>query len=271
MKIQKTSTREKAIPERKKLIIEELKNLIRESNAVMLASIKNLPARQFQQICKKLRGHAVVKVVRKRAIIKAIDETNKGAVKNLKPYVKEDSAIIFSKLDPFKLSAELSKSKSKSKAKVGQQVEEEVAIDAGPTELVPGPIISQLSGLGLKFQIEDGKITIRERKVILKAGDIVTDAAADIMGKFDIKPVSVGFEPIAAYDSKEEKVFENLKIDAEKTLDDLKSFYAKALAFAVAIAYPCKETISFLLAKASAHEKAIMNIVNSKQNSQGGQ
>ncbi|MEK6820152.1 MAG: hypothetical protein AABX71_00385, partial [Nanoarchaeota archaeon] len=81
--------------------------------------------------------------------------------------------------------------------------------------------------------------------------------------------VAVGLEPIAAYDAREDKIFENIKIDTEKTIEELKVMALKAIAFAVKLAYPCKQTIGFLLAKAASHEKALSSLIN-QQNNQGG-
>lgn len=254
--------REKDIPIRKKENITELAGLAKKSNTLMIVSIKNLPSSQFQAIKKKLRDNATIKVSKKSIMERAIDSIEKGTIKNFKKYLKEDQAFIFSTLNPFELSAILSRNKSMSRAKVGQVVNDEVAIEAGGTDLAPGPIISELNGLGLKFSIEDGKISIRERKVILKPGDKVSEQAASIMGKLDIKPVAVGLEPIVAYDAKEDKIFENIKIDQDKTINDLKTSSGKALAFAVKLAYACKDTISLLLAKANSHEQALDRFIN---------
>ncbi len=253
--------RDKEIPVKKKKSILELAELAKKSNTLMIVSIKNLPSGQFQAIKKKLRDNAIIKVAKKSIMERAIDSIEKGTVKNFKKYLKEDQAFIFSSLNPFELSAILSRNKSMSKAKVGQVVNEEVAIEAGGTDLVPGPIISELNALGLKFSIEDGKISIREKKVILKPGDSVGEQAASIMSKLDIKPVAVGLEPIVAYDSKEDRIFENIKIDSDKTINDLKTSSSRALAFAVKLAYACKDTIRLLLGKAMSHELALLSFI----------
>ena len=208
-------------------------------------------------IKKKLRGKASIRVVKKSIAGRAIDKIQKGAIKNFKEKLKEDQALIFSKLDPFELSSILSKNKSMARAKVGQKVDEEVVIEPGPTELVPGPIISELGSLGLKFAIEDGKISIKERKVILKAGQEVKEKEVSIMTKLDIKPVAIGLEPVIAYDSQEDKIYENIKIDSEKTIEELRREAGKSLGFAVKIAYCCKETIKALLRRAGSEKKVL--------------
>ena len=50
---------------------EEIINLIKESQSVILASVKNLPSKQFQLIKKKLRKDVVIKVIKKRIINRA--------------------------------------------------------------------------------------------------------------------------------------------------------------------------------------------------------
>lgn len=254
-------TREKEIPEKKTRAVSELIRLIKTSNSITITSIKNLPTSQFQLIKKKLREHATVKVTKKNLMIRAIEGAEKGSLKDFKKYIIEDTAIIFSELNPFEISAILSKNKSMTRAKIGQIMKEDVSVEPGPTELVPGPVISELGALGLKFAIEDGKINIKDKKVIVKAGQAVNESAASIMSKLGMKPVAVGLEPIAAYDSKENAIYENIKIDQEKMIEDMKIAASKALAFAVKLVYPCKETIGFLLAKANSQEKAIARLI----------
>jgi len=255
--MEKEKHREKDIPEKKLKSVEEITNLIKESDSVVIVSIKNLPTSQFQSIKKKLKDKAVVKVVKKNIINRAIDSIKKGAIKNFKKYLKEDQALIFSELDAFELSVILSKNKSMARAKAGQEVAEDIVIEPGPTELVPGPVVSELGNLGIPFAIEDGKINIRKKKVILKAGDKASEEAVSIMGKLDMKPIAVGLEPLVAYDNKEEKIYEDIKIDIEKTIDDLKSSMQRALGFAVDVVYYCKDTLKFLFGRASSYEKAL--------------
>ncbi|MEK6820622.1 MAG: 50S ribosomal protein L10 [Nanoarchaeota archaeon] len=261
----KKISREKAIPKKKLETLSTIIKLIKENRSIVIVSIKNLPSNQFQAIKKKLKDNAVIMVVKKNIIGKAIDDIEKGTVKNFKKYLAEDQALIFSQLEPFELSAILSKNKTRARAKAGQVVEEDVVIEPGPTELVPGPIISEISNLGIKFSIENGKINVKERKIIARAGEKVTEGAASMMAKFDMKPILVGLEPVVAYDSKEDKIYEEIKIDEGKTVEELGNTFSKTLAFAVTIAYPCKETIKFLLGKASMQEKALSALIKEEK------
>lgn len=258
---QKTDKKASRVSEEKEQAVKKLCNDILKSKTVMIASIKSLPSSQFQKIRKTLRGKADIAVAKKKITIRAIDECKKGTLMNLKPYVCEDSALLFSNLDAFELAAFLSENKAPMKAKIGQISDQDIEIEAGPTDLVPGPVITELGSLGLKIAVEDGKITIKENKIIVKKGDKINEAAFSLMNKFNMTPFSIRLEPIVAYDSSADKIYKDIKVDKEETLKQLKQAYVQALAFAVSIAYPCKETISMIIQKASRQEKALSGLV----------
>ncbi len=248
MKSKKSSIKEKTR--------KELEELIKNKKTILLASIKNIPSSQFQEIVKKLRGKAIVKVPKKSILFRALDYSGNEAVKKLKNHIKESTAILFSDRDAFELAEELTSKKTPVKAKAGQESVKDIEIPEGPTELIPGPAISELGALGIQIKIEKGKISIKEPKIIVKKGEKISAAAADVMNKFNIKPFSIGFVPLAAFDTKEEKLYTNIKIDKEETLKEIKQAFGKALPFAVQIDYISKDTISFLIRKAAVQERA---------------
>jgi len=248
---------------KKSKLVDEIIELIGNSRSVMIASVKGLKSSNFQDIRKKVRGKASIKIYKKSTILRALDKIEKGVAKNLKPYIIEDSALLFSSIDPFELSSILAQNKTAAKARPGQEAPEDIWIRAGPTDLMAGPAISQLGALGLKVMVEDGKISIREDKIIVKKGDKISDGAADIMAKVDIKPFKIGFEPMVAYDIKEDKIFTEIKVEKEKEISNLKNSAGRAIAFAFKIAYVCKDTLGLLLGKANAEEKAISKLIKS--------
>jgi large subunit ribosomal protein L10 len=250
------------IPEKKINTVKEISDLIKNRKTVLIASIKNLPASQFQEISKKLRGKAIVKVPKKNLMFRAIDESkNKDAVK-LKEHVNDSVAILFSDLDSYELAGELLKSKTPSKAKPGQIAPFDIEVEAGPTELVPGPAISELGALGIQIQIEKGKIHIKAPKVIAKADSKISQGAADMMAKLDIKPFSVGFIPLSGFDTKTGTIYLEIKIDREGTIKELQTAYGKALPFAMEIGYVCQDTVKLMLQKASRQEKRLTRIIS---------
>ena len=262
MAVKKTKVKstEAHVSEKKKETVSELVNLIKSKKTILVASIKGIPGSQFQEISKRLRGTAIVKVPKKGAIIRAIDQSGLIAVKKLKEQIKESTSILFSDADSFDLAAELVSKKSPAKAKPGQVAETNIEIPAGPTDLIPGPAISELGALGIQIQIEKGKITIKEPKVIAKTGEKISKAAAEMMTKLGIKPFSVGFIPLAAFDAKEGKIYIDINIDKEGAVNELKKSFSKALGLAVNVSYTSHDTINLLIQKAGRQEMAFEKI-----------
>lgn len=238
------------VPEKKEKALAELISLANENRTTMIVSIENISAMQFQQLKRALK-EAKIKVVKKNLMIKALEQVkNKKDIKLLKKWVEKNFAVIFSDIEPFELASMLSENQFPAKAKAGQTATKDIIIESGPTELVAGPIISELSKLKIKAAIEAGKIVIKEPCTVVKQGQIINAETAVILSKLEIVPFLAGFEPLAVYDSKENKIYEKIKIDKKALIEELKKASTESLNFAVRIEYTTKETISLLLTKA---------------------
>jgi len=232
-------------------IVKKIAEKIKKANTLMIVSIKNLPSKQFQNIKKSLRGKALVIVAKKNIMNRVIKEIGKESVFPLERYIRENSAFMISDIEGFELAGILSKEKTPVPAKAGQIALDDIEVKAGPTSLVAGPAISELGALGIQISIDEGKILIRAPKVVVKKGSEVSEGAASILQKLEIYPFEVGLEPLAVYDVQSNKIYSNIKVNTKEIIEELKIAIDKALGFAKKIAYYCKDTIGFLLAKAN--------------------
>jgi large subunit ribosomal protein L10 len=203
----------------------------------------------------------MVKVPKKNLLFRALNDSKKEVVKDLKKNFQGATAILFSDLGSYELAGELLKIKSPAKAKPGQIAPIDLEIPAGPTELVPGPAISELGALGIQIMIQGGKIEIKEPKVVTKQGEEISQGAADILSKLNIMPFSIGFNPISAFDSEDNTVYVEIKIDPEEAKKELLNAYSHALPFAIEIGYISKDTIKPMIAKAVAYEKKLIRVI----------
>jgi ribosomal protein L10 len=234
--------------------VNNLAESIKKSKTLMVASIKGLPSKQFQNIKKSIREYAEVKVAKKNIMMRALKAAD---VSGLDEYVGADCAFVISDLDAYELAGILAKKKTPVFAKTGQVAEDDIEVKDGPTDMVPGPAISELGALGLQVAVEDGKIAIKAPKVVITKGQTINENAASIFQKLNIMPFSVGLNINVAYDVASKKIFTELKIDPEGYTEDLKQAAGKALGFAQKIVYICKETIGYFLAKGNAHGNAL--------------
>lgn len=254
----------KKIPEYKlkqyKIALDNILN----NNTILIASTKGFPDSNLQLIKKNLKKDSTILVLKKRILEKAIDDSKKPGIEKLKDYVTGSTCLIFSNKDPFDIAADLSKSKFPTYAKTGQISPESILIEQGPTELLPGPAISEFGSLGIKVAIEGGKITIKEPKEIVKPGQLINEKVAAILQKLNIKPFKIGLEPIVAYDSKSKKMYTEIKVNQDQTIKNLQQGLFQSILFAINIGYYCKETIEKLLAKANLNAKIIESKINNQ-------
>jgi len=242
--------------------VKELANKIAGSRTLMVVSIKSLPSRQFQDIKKSIREQAFIKVEKKNILLRAIKELKKESAIALEKYITDSCAFAISGIEGYELAGILATKKTPVFAKAGQTAPMDIEVKEGPTDLVPGPAISELGALGIQIAVENGKIAIKKNKVVVKEGNTISESVAAVLQKLAIQPFSVGLEPVALYDIKEEKIYTDLKIDSDATAVELKVAAGKALGFAQKIVYTCKETIGYLLAKANMEANAVNSKIN---------
>lgn len=245
--------------------VKSLTDSILKSKTLIIASIKNLPSKQFQEIKKSIRKQASIKVAKKNIMIraiKAIEASGKKSILELEEYIEADCAFIISDIEGFELTGILLKKKNPVFAKAGQIAIEDIEIKEGHTELVPGPVISELGSLGLQISVEGGKIAIKKSKVVIKQGQIINESAASLFQKLKIQPFNVGLDIKLIYDINKEKIYTNIDVNPKKASEELKIAASKALILARKINYYCKENIVYFLVKANSHEKALSKFVN---------
>ena len=191
--------------------VKSLTEKIKNARSLMVVSIKALPSRQFQDIKKSIRNEAIIKVEKKNILIRSIKMLGKESANPIIDHLTDSCAFVISDLEGYELAGILAKKKTPVFAKAGQIAPSDIEVKDGPTDLVPGPAISELGALGIQISVENGKIAIKASKVVVKEGQVIKENAAAILQKLGIQPFSVGLEPVALYDLKEEKVYTELK------------------------------------------------------------
>ncbi|MEM3074489.1 MAG: 50S ribosomal protein L10 [Candidatus Pacearchaeota archaeon] len=261
--------RKRKIPDYKLKQVKELAELISSKNSVLIASIKGLPAKNFQKIKKSLNDKSIIKILKKRTFFRVLDASNNNEIKKIKEYFNEDSSILISDLDVFELASIINKNKSPIKAKAGQISNQDIEIKAGVTEIPAGPAVSEFGNLGLQVKVTSGKIEIMKSKTIVKKGELISENVASVLGKLDINPFSVGFIPLVGFDVKSGKIYTTLTIDKEELLNEIRENYIKAQNLAVNINYISKDTIPFLLRKAANHKEVLEKFLKNSQINSG--
>ncbi len=244
----------KHIPQWKKDEVEYLKNKIMSYPVVGIVSMRDIPAKQLQSIRKSLRGVAELKMSRNTFIDRTLDSFEDNIIQ-LKDYVSTQTAVIFTKKNPFALYKMLEASKSPAPIKGGNIAPSNIIVEKGPTSFPPGPVVGDLQTAGIPAAIESGKVVIRETKTVAKEGDIVSNKLATMLSRLEIYPLTIGLDMKAVYENKLIFKPEDLAIDEQEYADNLAQAAQFAFNLSVNTAYPTKTTIESILINAASESR----------------
>jgi len=155
------------VSEVKKKEVMLVKDLISKYRTIGILDLTNLPSPQLQDARKKIDVN--IRVTKKRLLKIALNDVDKGVEKLEDSLEKIIPALILTNNSSFKLAKDLRKGKSFVAAKAGQIAPNDLVVKAGPTNLPPGPIIGELGSVGIRASVEQGKVTVKEDSVIVKA------------------------------------------------------------------------------------------------------
>ena len=255
------------VSEAKKKQLAELESLMEKYKVVGLADITSLPSSQLQQIKYKLRGKLLIKIFNKN-IMKLVFASHKDRVRgidDLVPLLENGiPAILLTNEAPFQIAKAVNKSKTKAAAKAGQISPVDITLPAGPTPFPAGPMIGELSQMGIKTMVEAGKISVREDTRLVDEGEQINAKVADLITKLGILPMEIGLKITALLDQGITYHEDVLSVDEKKYIEDLKRAYMESLGLAIHLGYANKETINRLIKKAYIEETAIEKKLNIK-------
>ena len=237
--------------------VNKLKEIIKSHKAVALANVKGIPTDALQKIRKEARKMAVLRVSRKKLLARALKEEGLEKIAEKLMEIKDITPmLVATNENVFKLAKLFMEKKVNVPAKAGQIAPKDIIIPAGPTNLPPGPALTELKALGLKTKITGGKIEITEDKVVVKEGEVITPRVANVLNMLGLKPIELNISLIMAYDGTyyDESV---LSVPLDKYIEDLKLAFLESKALALEIGYPSKETIEDLLSKAYREAKIL--------------
>lgn len=236
----------------KKDMVSELVQDMREYPVVAVVDMEGIPGQQVQSMRAGLRAHAKLKMTKNNLMLLAIEEAakEKPEIIGLKDSIHGQCAIVTTDIDPFKLFKKLEATMTPAPAKEGQLAPFDIVVPKGPTPFGPGPIIGELQKIGLPAAIEAGKIVVKKDTTLVKEGEPIPGPVAAMLPKLEILPMVVGMDLRSAY--------EDGVIYSREVLDIPEDYYStmfataayNALALGVSIAFPTKETIVPLIAKA---------------------
>jgi len=231
--------------------IKTLKKLTTQHKVIGVVGMRDIPAKQLQTMRKDLGvgpNRAVIRMTKNPLIHFAVGSDPRR--KELCKYVEDQTALIFTDMNPFKLYKTLEKNKTKAPLKGNAVAPYDIVIPDGDTPFKPGPMLGELQSVGIPAVVERGKVVVRKPTTVLKKGERTPRKLADILAKMDIQPMEVGLRVKAVWEDGVVYTPDVLKVDEEKVMADFVKAVQHAFSLATDVAYPAKEVIETLLMRA---------------------
>ncbi len=247
------------VKEEKLQQVENLKNVFDTYSTIGIVDMHKMPTKQLQEIKKAIRGKGEIIVTKKSILLHALKKVEKKNIQELEKNIPTQPSLIVSNISPFKFYLTVSRMKSPTYAKEGDVAEDEIVVFAGPTGLMPGPVISEFGKLGIPAGVEEGKVAIKKDKTVAKKGSVISKDLASILRKLKIQPAKVGIRIVVIYENGILYAEDVLNLAGDAYIEKLKLAHQEAMNLSVSISYPTKENIKILLAKAYQNARAVQS------------
>ncbi len=242
--------RERRIPEEKKRVVEEAKELLRKYRTFAVLDLSNTPSKVVTYLRRVMEGKGVVKLIKNRLFERALDELNMPNKEELKKYLEGQNLIVFANMNAFELKMLLDKIEVPVRAKPGMTIDREIVIPPMKTNLKPGPIMSLFGRFRIPVQVREGVLWIAKEVTVAKPGDVVTPELTSLFEKLGIEPVLLKPKIKLAYEEGLVIPAEKLVIDIEATRNDILRSVVEALSLAAEIALPEPDVLKVSIRKA---------------------
>jgi large subunit ribosomal protein L10 len=235
------------VSERKKKWLEKIKEILKSYKTVILFDLNKLPAKQLHIIRNKLKASDIYTIISKKRILElAIKENNI----NLNLGNIKQPGLIYSNKNIFEIIKAIKNIKVKRKAKAGEVAPENIEVPAGDTGIQTGPAISIFKQFKIQTMIKDGKIAIKEPTIVCQKGDKISMGLVSLLNMLGIEPIEMKLEVENGFSDGIFYSKDILSLDEEYFKDNIAEISEKIFKLTLAIGYPTKYNIIYLLQKA---------------------
>ena len=230
--------------------IERIVQLTNQYPVIVVTQLSKVRSAQLMAVRKVLRGNAEIIVVKNKLAKIALKRAGIKNADELLAHLSGQNALLFSKMDPFKLYLLLEKNRVSLGARAGDIAPNDIIVPAGNTGQPAGPVLSEFREAGITTKIEAGSIWVVKDSVAAKTGAEISPKLASLLSKLGIKPIRAGLSIALAYDNGLIFAADAVAIDLEKYRESLVTGFVSSHALAVYIGYLTKDTAPEIIAKA---------------------
>ncbi|MDY6768513.1 MAG: 50S ribosomal protein L10 [Candidatus Nanohaloarchaea archaeon] len=236
----------------KEELVDDLARRMEEYSVVGMLDMQGLPARQLQEIKKELVDEADITMARKTLIELALEKADRDGIEQLADSGATQPALIFTDKNPFSLFKLIQDKKSSAAASGGEEAPSDIVIQAGMTDIDPGPMLGKIQELGAETSVEEGSIKVENDAVAVAAGETITADVAEVLNALGMEPLEVGLDLKLVYEDGEVFGRDVLAVDADAYQEDIETAASQAFNLAVNAGYLTGATAPSVVSAAAA-------------------
>jgi large subunit ribosomal protein L10 len=239
-------------PKGKQELYQQMLELPKSYNVVALSKVNKVRATQLMKIRKKFHKEIIIKVIKNRVTQRAFEKiSDVQGIDKLSSQLEGQCALMFTNISPFKLNLIFDQNKVFLLAKGGDITKTEIMIPSGDTGITPGPVLSEFKEANVPTKIDQGTIWVSRDTIVAKPTDVISTKLASLLSKLNIKPIEAGI--VVNYAIADKLVFaeDDLRIDLNEIKNELGRSYNESISLAVESSYFTRESMGYLLSKAS--------------------
>jgi large subunit ribosomal protein L10 len=223
-------------------MVERIAKLTKDYPVLAVTKLSKVRSAQLMAVRKVLRGQAEIVVVKNKLAVLGLKRSGITNADELLKNLHGQNALIFSKVDPFKLFLLLEKNRVNLAARAGDIAPANIIVPAGNTGQQAGPVLSEFREAGIQTKIEAGSVQVVKDAVVATAGSPISPKLASLLSRLGIKPIRAGLAIALAYENGLIYGAEAVAIDLEKYRESLLQGFSSSKALAVYVGYVTKET-----------------------------
>lgn len=239
-------------PKGKQELYQKMVDLPKSYNVIALSKINKVRATQLMMLRKKFHKDIIIKVIKNRVTQRAFEKiSDVQGIDKLSSQLEGQCALMFTNISPFKLNLIFDQNKVFLLAKGGDITKTEIMIPSGDTGITPGPVLSEFKEANVPTKIDQGTIWVSRDTIVAKPTDVISTKLASLLSKLNIKPIEAGI--VVNYAIADKLVFaeDDLRIDLNEIKNELGRSYNESISLAVESSYFTRESMGYLLSKAS--------------------
>lgn len=242
--------------------VGELTELLSSDGIIGIVDVAGVPAQAMLEMRSTLRTGMTLTMAKKSLFRRAWNEAGlpEEQLETMFETAQQPMIVHSKSLNISQLFQQLDQTRTGRPAKAGDIAPEDIVVEQGPTEFAPGPIVGELSAVGIPAKIEKGKVNIIKTVTAVKAGEVIDGDLGLMLDKLDIKPIEIGIILCGV-------IVDGVVMPPDVLSIDTNALLAQAVANALAVAINAgisnSGTIPLFIANANAHALALAGQLDS--------